>query len=229
MPDRHDAIDQAVGPDRRTFVKRLVGTAFAAPMVASFTMSGIEAVFGSGPRSAFAAAPNTSTPKRSEYTTSIGCVMLASNVGQTTSFSDGPRSVLLMVPNQAFGRPTTVCVYRGDLLQLVDDVPGGEVPVSAYGVVWTNDLNQRPNAAVPLSISVTDPLVSDGDAIYSIDTGTPVNEGTATSGQWGDTFNKDPHYVVTHDFPRVGPPGTPPTTPGSTAADAVVAAPETTG
>jgi hypothetical protein len=224
----HDAIGQAVGPDRRTFVKRLVGTAFAAPVVASFTMSGIEAIFGSGPR-ALAAAPNTSLPKRSDYTTGIGCVMLAPNVGTTTTFSDGPRSVLLMVPNQAFGRPTTVCVYRGDLLQLVDDVPVGELPVSAYGVVWTNDINQRPNSALPLSITVTDPLVSDGDAIYSIDTGTPVNEGTASAGQWGDSFNVDPHYVVTHTFPPGQLPDAPPSTGDSTAADAVVASPETTG
>jgi len=226
MPD-HDAIENAVRPDRRTFVKRLVGTAFAAPVVASFTMSGIEAVFGTGP-SALAAAPNTSVPKRSEYTTGIGCVTLAPNVGQLTNFSDGPRSVVLMVPNQAFSRATTVCVYRGDLIQLVDDVPSGELPVSAYGVVWTNDLNQRPNAAAPLSITVTDPLVSDGDAIYTIDTGTPVNEGTATGGQWGDTFNKDPHYVVTHVFPP-GQLPVPPSTPSSGAANAVTAAPETTG
>jgi hypothetical protein len=226
MPDQHDAIDQAVGPDRRTFVKRLVGTAFAAPMVASFTMSGIEAVFGSVPRSAMAGLSNTSPPKNSEYSTLIGCTAISPLVPKNTTFNDGPRSVLLMVPNQAFSRPTTVCVYRGDLIELVDDVPTGELPVSAYGVVWTNDQGQRPNAAVPLSLTVTDPVVSDGDTIYSIDSGSPVNEGSASAGEWGDTFTVDPHYVVTHVFPL---PDAPPSTPGSTAADAVVTQPETTG
>ena len=47
-------LEKAVGPDRRTFIKRLlVGTAFAAPVVSSFTMTGVGAVFGSSvPRQA---------------------------------------------------------------------------------------------------------------------------------------------------------------------------------
>ena len=40
--------EKAVGPDRRAFLKRLlIGTAFAAPVVSSFTMTGVGAVFGS--------------------------------------------------------------------------------------------------------------------------------------------------------------------------------------
>src|SRR5260370_26034488 len=47
-PREPDALRDAVGPDRRAFVKGLVvGSVFAAPVVSSFTMSGIEAVFGS--------------------------------------------------------------------------------------------------------------------------------------------------------------------------------------
>ena len=47
-------LEKAVGSDRRTFIKRLlIGSAFAAPVVSSFTMTGIGAVFGSSvPRQA---------------------------------------------------------------------------------------------------------------------------------------------------------------------------------
>jgi hypothetical protein len=45
MSDHEEALD-AVGDSRRRFVKRLVvGTAFAAPVVSSFSMNGVNAVF----------------------------------------------------------------------------------------------------------------------------------------------------------------------------------------
>jgi len=41
-------VERAFEPDRRTFIKRLViGTAFAAPVISSFTMAGVSAVTGS--------------------------------------------------------------------------------------------------------------------------------------------------------------------------------------
>ena len=41
-------VERAFGHDRRTFIKRLViGTAFAAPVISSFTMAGVSAVSGS--------------------------------------------------------------------------------------------------------------------------------------------------------------------------------------
>jgi hypothetical protein len=45
MPESEDALD-AVGSSRRRFVTRLaVGTAFAAPVVSSFSMNGVSTVF----------------------------------------------------------------------------------------------------------------------------------------------------------------------------------------
>jgi len=66
-------LERAVGPDRRTFVKRLVvGTAFAAPVVASFTMSGVGAVFGGNTPSGVQ-NPNTSDPEvPTEVPTEVG-------------------------------------------------------------------------------------------------------------------------------------------------------------
>jgi len=54
-------LEKAVGPDRRTFIKRLViGSAFAAPVVSSFTMSGVHALIGVPTG---AVNPNTTPPE----------------------------------------------------------------------------------------------------------------------------------------------------------------------
>ena len=51
MPDDLTVFGNA-GPDRRAFLKRLIiGTAFAVPIVSSFTMSGMQSVFADTPRS----------------------------------------------------------------------------------------------------------------------------------------------------------------------------------
>jgi hypothetical protein len=53
-----EELERAIGHDRRTFIKRLViGTAFAAPVVSSVTMGGVQALFGSVHTGL--AAPNT--------------------------------------------------------------------------------------------------------------------------------------------------------------------------
>ncbi|MGK2950564.1 MAG: hypothetical protein ACSLFP_18470 [Acidimicrobiales bacterium] len=45
-PEGHDEVLAHVGTDRRQFVKRLiVGSAFATPVVSSFSMSGVNSVF----------------------------------------------------------------------------------------------------------------------------------------------------------------------------------------
>lgn len=72
MFEHDDALD-AVGDSRRRFVKRLVvGTAFAAPVVSSFSMNGVNTVFaqesqvsGSGPdvaNTSVTQVPPTTTP-----------------------------------------------------------------------------------------------------------------------------------------------------------------------
>lgn len=44
--DEHDDVFEQVGHDRRQFIKRLaVGSAFAVPVVSSFSMSGVNTVF----------------------------------------------------------------------------------------------------------------------------------------------------------------------------------------
>lgn len=55
-----DEVEGAIGPDRRAFIKRLViGTAFAVPVVSSFTMVGVQSVTGGERASAQITNPNT--------------------------------------------------------------------------------------------------------------------------------------------------------------------------
>jgi hypothetical protein len=50
MADELDDALDAAGPDRRSFLKKLaIGTAFTAPVVSSFTMTGIKAVYAQTP------------------------------------------------------------------------------------------------------------------------------------------------------------------------------------
>ncbi len=64
-----DELGEVLGPDRRTFLKRLIiGTAFAAPVVSSFTMSGVQSALASTSRqTTIQANTNTSPP-----TTAVG-------------------------------------------------------------------------------------------------------------------------------------------------------------
>jgi hypothetical protein len=50
--DSDDTAGRRPGFDRRTFVKRVaIGTAFAVPVVTSFSMSGVNSAFAVGPTS----------------------------------------------------------------------------------------------------------------------------------------------------------------------------------
>jgi hypothetical protein len=70
-----DRAVEAVGPDRRTFVRRLVvGSAFAVPVVASFSMAGVQAVYAQTPGASgqpSSTAPGSTTSSSSTTTTTI--------------------------------------------------------------------------------------------------------------------------------------------------------------
>ena len=78
-----DDLDEFEGsnPDRRAFLKRLlIGTTFAAPIMASFSMGGIDSVFARTPGSTTLAA-NTNTTTTTTTTT----VPPTTTVASTTS------------------------------------------------------------------------------------------------------------------------------------------------
>lgn len=225
-----ESLEGAVGPDRRTFIKRLVvGAVFAAPIVSSFTMSGIEAAFGSEPRSTAMASNANTTP---QYPTTVKCFTVAGNLLDVT-FSSGTDTLRLTVPSVAPFTPalpagTSICVYRGDLVALQPSVPPGDTPLSAYSVKWdtpTTGLqapyvngNSHQNALGNITLRVTTTSTAAGDPIYMIDSGSPVSAGPpADVFGWIVNFVTDPNFVVTQVAPAPPPTTAPPNAAPGTA------------
>jgi hypothetical protein len=203
----------AVGPDRRTFVRRLVmGAVFAAPVVSSFTMGGVQAVFGAEDNvrsTTMLTDSNTTPPEAPEhYPTDVDCFpVLVSGVDVTVA--DGNNSLHLVVPAGALPVDTSICIFRADLTSLSAIVPEGQTPVSGYAVVWNIPGGGHPDATSAITLTVTDPTVGGGDKIFVINGNTAVGFGTASSGTWIVTFTTDPSYVVTHAAAAAAVSGTP--------------------
>ena len=204
----------AVGPDRRTFVRRLVvGAAFAAPVVSSFTMGGIQSVFGAETRSTTMVA-NTATPPEAppHYAADVDCFTMGP-AGIDVDIPDGANTLHLNVPAGALPLGTSVCVFRADLTALNAIVPAGQTPVSGYAVVWNVPGGGHPDASSTITLTVHDPSVGAGDKIFVLNGDTSASFGTASAGTWIVTFTTDPSFVVTH----------------ATAAAAVTSSPAVTG
>jgi hypothetical protein len=227
-----DEVARRIGPDRRTFVKRLViGTVFAAPLVQSFSMSGIEAVFGkgAGATTAMANSNGTPPPHPTNYSSLSPCFTVPF-AGTNLHVNDGGVTVTLMLPSSAtLPSGTTICFYKGDLTALAALFPTGQTLLSAYAVLWNGPNNSNPTASPSVKLVVSDPAVADGSLMYDVSTGTPVSVGTTTAGAWSQTFANDPLFVVTGPVPTPPPASTPPASSGSTTPVAVVAEPRTTG
>lgn len=104
-PAEHDELLDHVNIDRRRFVGRvLLGSAFAAPVVSSFSMTGVNAVFaqdtnvsgqpavgGTGAtQSTTTTAGNTTTTTAGNTTTTTGGNTTTTTIGSnTTQGSDG--------------------------------------------------------------------------------------------------------------------------------------------
>lgn len=214
--------EEAIGPDRRTFLKRLVvGAAFAAPVVSSFTMSGVKSIFASTPGSTTMVTDGNTMPPVAtpNFPTEVGTCYTVSSGPIDYTVTDFGGTVTIHLTGAAGALPdgTTVCIYRANLTALNSVVPAGQTPVSGYSVVWNGLFGSPPpNATSPLTLTVTDPSVTAGGPIFLLDkvTGTtPVASGTATAGSWTVTFTDDPPFVVTR----------------GTAAAAVTASPSFTG
>jgi hypothetical protein len=211
MTDEFEALDGAVGPHRRDFLKGLVlGAAFASPLVSSFTMSGVESVVGDAAgATTLMSNSNTAGPK---YTTEITCGFVGAPGGTltgTATLNGNTVTASLVVPAGAFPRGQSFCLWLGDPPSFTSVVPAGYTPKSPVAVAWIG-----PNAAVPLTLTVTDSRVQAGDLIFT-DTGQP-QAGTVANGTWTTSFTQDPNFVV----------ATPPAAP---AAPPVNAGPRFTG
>jgi hypothetical protein len=83
----HDDVFEQVGHDRRQFIKRLaVGSAFAVPVVSSFSMSGVNTVFA---QSAEVSGETTTTAEPEVEGTGEGSTTTSSTSTSTTSTTIG--------------------------------------------------------------------------------------------------------------------------------------------
>jgi hypothetical protein len=189
-------LERAVGPDRRTFIRGLViGSAFAAPVVSSFTMSGVQAVFGTKIGALTGAANcNTTLSPPPNYPRLIAVHEVGTGLDVTDS--DDGVTLHLVVPSGALPARTCISIWGADLVALDPLVPSGETPVSGYAVVWGGE---PPFASQAITLEVTDPAVTTGDPIYQFDkvTGALIPQGNASGNTWVVQFTEDPSFVVT--------------------------------
>ena len=84
MPEDLEGALESVGNDRRAFLKKMVvGTAFAVPVVSSFSMAGVQAAFAQTPPLS-PRQPATTTPGGTTPTTSATTTTTISNQNTTT-------------------------------------------------------------------------------------------------------------------------------------------------
>ena len=213
MSDEHEGVD-AVRPDRRTFVKGLIATGvFAAPVVSSFTMSGVQAVFGAVPSKTATGLASNCNLTQGQPTAPPGFPTLLDQfifytTGQHFVMMDGTTQLKLDVPGVGFpGAPppalpscTIISVFKGDLTALAARVPAGQTPENGYAVVWRSPgKDPEPNALSPLVLTVTNAPVVAGNPVYVFDkvSGAPSQQTVATDGTWTVSFTVDPGFVVT--------------------------------
>lgn len=92
--DLERAID-AVPEDRRAFIRKLViGTAVAAPVVSSFTMTGVQAVYAQTPATS---APRTTTTQPGSTTSTS---TTTTNPNTTTTTTNPNTTSTTQNPNQ---------------------------------------------------------------------------------------------------------------------------------
>jgi hypothetical protein len=105
MPEDFERVAKSVGDDRRAFLKKMaVGTAFAVPVVSSFSMSGVGAAFAQtpplspgnrGPGGTSTSSPTTTggtTPSSSTTTTTSPNTTTTTISPNTTTSTISPNS-----------------------------------------------------------------------------------------------------------------------------------------
>lgn len=91
VSNEFDAALDGVDPDRRSFLKRVViGTAFAAPVVASFTMSGVQAVYAQSTTASGAVSGGGTTATSTSTTTTTNPNQTTPSTTTTTSGNQPP-------------------------------------------------------------------------------------------------------------------------------------------
>ena len=105
MSEDLDAALEPLGSDRRSFLKKVaIGSVFATPVVSSFTMSGIEAVYAQTPSSSGtdvkAAGEEQTTTTESSTTTTEAPATTTTTEAPTTTTTEPPTTTTTRRGNQ---------------------------------------------------------------------------------------------------------------------------------
>ncbi len=196
-----EPLGEALGPDRRTFVKRMVvGGVFAAPIVSSFTMAGVSSVFGGSAGATVAAANTDAAPTGFTSVLAIGNVTPQGQL-VPTAFNDNSTTPMMVGnvvsgPNTIFptSSPARVVVYRANSGYLADQLATGYSYLYGVAVVW-----QGPDAQSPgLTLQLFHESFQDGDEVFLVNPdGTLSPYGaTVTDNHVTITFTQDPGFVI---------------------------------
>ncbi|HTT89464.1 MAG TPA: hypothetical protein VMF65_07885, partial [Acidimicrobiales bacterium] len=80
---------------------------------------------------------------------------------------------------------------------LKDKLPAGQSYLVSYAVSWLAPNGTSPAARTAITLTITDPSLKAGDALYLLTAGGLVAAGVATAnGKVTVTFKTDPDYVV---------------------------------
>jgi hypothetical protein len=212
---------EALGSDRRTFLKRLVvGTAFAAPIISSFTMSGVEAVFGDV---AGATMLMSNSNSAGPLYTNLMAQGVVNPAGLNLTGTAAGIKATIVVPAGALPSGTFMILWRAPASNLQPYVPAGATAFDGVAAVWIG-----PIATTPMTLTVTDNNVADGDQVFLIDgtTATEYEPGLVTDRTWVALFTDDPNFFAVR--PAEAPP-TPPLEPTVDPAAALSIEPRFTG
>ncbi|MDH2903651.1 MAG: hypothetical protein PXZ08_06850 [Actinomycetota bacterium] len=82
---------------------------------------------------------------------------------------------------------------------LTEQIPVSQSYVISFAVTWATSSGTSPSAATPITMTIVDPSIKVGDAVYMLTSAGPVAVGAATvNGTVTITFSKDPTFLVTH-------------------------------
>lgn len=114
-----------------------------------------------------------------------------------TSTYDGS-SATVSVPAGALPPATTVTVYPvTSSSSLASSLPAGQSYVLSFAVSWETTSGTSPDASAPITMTISDPDIQPGDALYELTAQGPVKVGTATErGTVTVSFTSDPLFVV---------------------------------
>jgi hypothetical protein len=118
--------------------------------------------------------------------------------GLTLTGSQSGASATVSVPAGALPSGTTVSIYPvTNTGALSAEVPAGQSYVVSFAVSWQAPDGTSPAATTPITMTIDDPGIVDGDVVYEVESRGLVVVGTATAdGVATITFESDPTFVV---------------------------------